>query len=62
MLKLLRSPYVIELKEAFKKYWVGYHRKGRVYLIFEYMEKNVLHLLEQYETGLPVIIHSRSPK
>jgi len=25
-----------------------------VYLIFEYMERNLLNLLEQYETGLPV--------
>ncbi|MFN9905107.1 MAG: protein kinase domain-containing protein, partial [bacterium] len=35
----------MELKEAFK-------RKQRVYLVFEYMEKNLLEILEAQPTGL----------
>jgi cyclin-dependent kinase-like len=39
MLRKMRSQYVIDLKEAFR-------RRGRVYLVFEYMQKNVLQLIE----------------
>jgi cyclin-dependent kinase-like len=35
------------LKEAFK-------RKGRIYLVFEYVEKNLLEVLEQKPNGLDV--------
>ena len=45
MLKMLKSDYVVGLKEAFKK-------KGKIYLIFEYFERNLLNLIERYETGL----------
>lgn len=41
MLKMLKSEYVVGIKEAFKK-------KGKIYLIFEYFEKNLLNLIEKY--------------
>jgi cyclin-dependent kinase-like len=45
MLKMLKSDYVVGIKEAFKK-------KGKIYLIFEYFERNLLNLIEKYEQGL----------
>lgn len=39
MLRLLKHPNIVQLNEAFK-------RKGRIYLVFEYVEKNLLELLE----------------
>ena len=45
MLKMLKSDYVVGIKEAFKK-------KGKIYLIFEYFERNLLNLIEKYERGL----------
>jgi cyclin-dependent kinase-like len=45
MLRLLKSEYVVELKEAFK-------RKGRIYLVFEHLDKNLLNLLEDHPNGL----------
>ena len=47
MLKMLKGDFVVEIKEAFKK-------KGKIYLIFEFFEKNILNLIELYETGLDV--------
>ncbi|EGR28842.1 hypothetical protein IMG5_167940 [Ichthyophthirius multifiliis] len=50
MLRLLRHKNIVDLKEAFK-------RKGRIYLVFEYVEKNLLEILEQKPSGLePEII------
>ncbi len=46
MLKMLKGDYVVGIKEAFKK-------KGKIYLIFEYFEKNLLNLIELHEHGLP---------
>jgi cyclin-dependent kinase-like len=40
MLKLLKYEYVVDLKEAFK-------RKGRIYLVFEFVDKNLLEVLEE---------------
>ncbi len=45
MLRLLKHPNIVELKEAFK-------RKQRVYLVFEFMDKNLLEILEGNPTGL----------
>jgi len=28
-------------------------RKGRLFLIFEYMEKNLLEIIEEHEDGIP---------
>lgn len=49
MLRALKHPSIVQLKEAFK-------RKGRIYLVFEYVEKNLLELLEQTPAGLEVIL------
>lgn len=45
MLKMLKGDFVVNLREAFKK-------KGKIYLIFEYFQQNLLNLIEKYETGL----------
>jgi len=45
MLKMLKSDYVVGIKEAFKK-------KGKTYLIFEYFDRNLLNLIEKNEHGL----------
>ena len=49
MLRLLRSENIVDLKEAFK-------RKGRIYLVFEYVEKNLLEVLEAAPGGLDVTL------
>jgi cyclin-dependent kinase-like len=38
ILKLTSHPHIVELKEAFRK-------KGIVYLVFEYLENNLLEVL-----------------
>lgn len=45
MLRLLKQQNIVQLKEAFK-------RKQRLYLVFEYVEKNLLEILEEKPTGL----------
>lgn len=45
VLKMLDHPNIVELKEAFRK-------KGFVYLIFEYVENNLLEVLESSPNGL----------
>ena len=45
MLRFLKNEHIVELKEAFK-------RKQRVYLVFEYMDKNLLEVLEESPNGL----------
>lgn len=54
MLRRLRSSFVVDLKEAFR-------RKGRVYLVFEFMQKNVLHLIEERTGGLEVLQSATQP-
>ena len=49
MLRLLTHPNVVELREAFK-------RKSRIYLVFEYIERNLLEVMEQRPDGLEVSI------
>ena len=48
LLRLLKHDNVIQLKEAFR-------RKGQLYLVFEYVEKNLLEVLEENPNGLDVI-------
>lgn len=45
MLRLLKHHNIVDLKEAFK-------RKGRIYLVFEYVERNLLEVLEEKPDGL----------
>ena len=45
MLRFLKHEHIVELKEAFK-------RKQRVYLVFEYMDRNLLEVLEESPNGL----------
>ena len=45
LLRLLRHPNIVSLTEAFR-------RKTKLYLVFEYVERNLLELLEEYPQGL----------
>ena len=47
LLRMLRHPNIVCLKEAFR-------RKGKLYLVFEYVEKNLLEVLEDNPDGLPL--------
>ena len=54
---MLKQDNIIQLKEAFKRYFITSHltfinRKNRLYLVFEYMEKNLLEVLEERPSGL----------
>ncbi|XP_067301582.1 cyclin-dependent kinase-like 5 isoform X2 [Pseudorasbora parva] len=46
MLRTLKQENIVELKEAFR-------RRGKLYLVFEYVEKNMLELLEDMPNGAP---------
>uniref|UniRef100_A0A672MBH1 Cyclin-dependent kinase-like 5 n=1 Tax=Sinocyclocheilus grahami TaxID=75366 RepID=A0A672MBH1_SINGR len=46
MLRTLKQDNIVELKEAFR-------RRGKLYLVFEYVEKNMLELLEELPNGPP---------
>ena len=45
VLRMLRQENIVHLKEAFR-------RKGKLYLVFEYVEKNLLEVLEENANGL----------
>ncbi|OQR91819.1 hypothetical protein ACHHYP_04344 [Achlya hypogyna] len=45
VLKMLKQDNIVNLKEAFR-------RKGKLYLVFEYVEKNLLEVLEEKPSGL----------
>lgn len=47
MLRILKHPNIVQLREAFKK-------KGRLFLVFEFLEKNLLEVLEEQPNGLEV--------
>ena len=44
VLKILKHDNIVEFKEAFKK-------KGNLFLVFEFVEKNLLELLEESPNG-----------
>lgn len=46
ILRMLRQENVVQLREAFR-------RKGKLYLVFEYVDKNLLEILEESANGLP---------
>jgi len=45
MLKMFKQENIVQLKEAFK-------RKGILYLVFEYVEKSMLEILEEKQNGI----------
>lgn len=45
ILRMLKQANIVCLKEAFR-------RKGKLYLVFEYVEKNLLEVLEERPNGL----------
>ncbi|XP_064608081.1 serine/threonine-protein kinase dst1-like isoform X2 [Liolophura sinensis] len=47
MLRALKQENIVELKEAFR-------RRGKLYLVFEYVERNMLEMLEELPNGVPV--------
>ena len=63
MLRLLKHQNIVELKEAFKRFIIIFlisPRKGRIYLVFEYVEKNLLEVLECSANGLDVTYSNHS--
>ena len=48
ILRMLKGNNIVQLKEAFR-------RKGKLYLVFEFVERNLLEVLEGSENGLEVI-------
>ncbi|XP_071786349.1 uncharacterized protein [Asterias amurensis] len=46
VLRQLKQENIVELKEAFR-------RRGKLYLVFEYVERNMLELLEELPNGVP---------
>jgi cyclin-dependent kinase-like len=49
ILRLLKQKNIVELKEAFR-------RKGKMFLVFEYVEKNLLEYLEENPSGVDVFL------
>lgn len=50
VLQMLKNDNIVEYKEAFK-------RKGNLFLVFEYVDKNLLELLQEHPKGLdPAVI------
>ncbi|CAG9316502.1 CDKL5_2 [Blepharisma stoltei] len=47
ILRMLKHENIVQLKEAFR-------RKGKLYLVFEYVDKNLLEILEENNSGLDV--------
>ena len=55
MLRMLKYKNIVTLKEAFKRLvptGLIVFRKGRLYLVFEYIEKNLLEVLEENTVGI----------
>ena len=48
ILRLLKGTNIVQLKEAFR-------RKGKLYLVFEFVDRNLLELIEEKGDGLDVI-------
>ncbi|XP_022111378.1 cyclin-dependent kinase-like 5 isoform X3 [Acanthaster planci] len=46
VLRQLKQENIVELREAFR-------RRGKLYLVFEYVERNMLELLEEMPNGVP---------
>lgn len=47
ILRMLKHPNIVHLLEAFR-------RRHKLYLVFEFVEKNLLEILEENENGLSV--------
>ncbi|XP_064636167.1 cyclin-dependent kinase-like 5 isoform X3 [Lineus longissimus] len=47
MLRALKQENIVELREAFR-------RRGKLYLVFEYVERNMLEVLEEAPNGVPL--------
>ncbi|XP_057314086.1 cyclin-dependent kinase-like 3 isoform X2 [Hydractinia symbiolongicarpus] len=47
VLRMLKQENIVQLREAFRK-------RGKLYLVFEYVEKNMLELLERTPNGVPI--------
>jgi cyclin-dependent kinase-like len=46
ILSMLKQENIVQLKDAFR-------RKGKLYLVFEFLEQNMLEVLEANPNGLP---------
>ncbi len=59
MLRTLKHENIVVLKEAFKRYLlqiIQAFRKGKLYLVFEFVDRTLLEILEQRTNGLEVRI------
>jgi cyclin-dependent kinase-like len=63
MLKQLKHRNIVDLREAFRRSaQLNYSfltltiRKGKLYLVFEYVDKNLLELIEESPAGLDVSV------
>ena len=50
VLRMLKHENIVQLKEVFR-------RQGKLYLIFEYVERNLLEVLEEKNNGVDVIFN-----
>lgn len=48
VLRMLKNENIVQLKEAFR-------RQGKLYLVFEYVDKNLLEVLEENPNGIDVM-------
>ena len=48
VLRMLKHENIVQLKEAFR-------RQGKLYLVFEYVDRNLLEVLEEKPNGLMVL-------
>ncbi|XP_065668768.1 cyclin-dependent kinase-like 4 isoform X10 [Hydra vulgaris] len=48
VLRMLKQENIVELRESFRK-------RGKLYLVFEYVEKNMLECLEKMPSGVPLV-------
>jgi cyclin-dependent kinase-like len=57
MLRTLKHENIVVLKEAFKRYPIfafKRNRKGKLYLVFEFVDKTLLEIIENKQNGLDV--------
>ena len=46
---MLKQENIVQMKEAFR-------RKGKLYLVFEYVDKNLLEILEDSPNGIDALL------
>ena len=52
ILRMLQHDNIVSMYEAFR-------RKGKLYLVFEYVDKNLLEVLQEFANGIPADLVKR---